>query len=523
MSPSLSPSDRIGSNPGAIMSSGSEFAGSPANQPVLAHRATSGAMWIALEMGSTQATSLAVFAVMARFVTPADFGLISISYLAIYTFKTLVIDNVVLAVSRKTQPSDLEYTTSFWLTLALAAIASLATFLSGGMAERLMNAPHLKDVMSAMSVIVLFMGLARTHEMRLIRLFQFRTLAFRGIVGTALGGAIGVALAARGYGLVALVIQQISTSAISLALLWASSSWTPSFRISKETALETLFFMRTMAPSSILNVASQNCDTFLVAYFFGPANAGIYAIAKRLRLALQLVAATPISGVVFPTLAEVQADGERLKNVSQRMIVLISFICVPVFVGSSSIAREAISVGFGQQWAAAGPIFSVLALGGIFAILQNVSDTMFIVRNRQIWSLYIVLIQTALAVLLFFPIKILGPAYLAVPFILPYAVTFPLSAFLVSRLTGLTFSEWLTSIMPSLASSALMFGAVKLIDSSVTFPNNLSQAALCSVLGAVVYLFVMLIVSRRTVVSTFGLVLDLVHSRPLQLQIAWRG
>jgi len=505
------------------MSSGSEFAGSPANQPVLAHRATSGAMWIALEMGSTQATSLAVFAVMARFVTPADFGLISISYLAIYTFKTLVIDNVVLAVSRKTQPSDLEYTTSFWLTLALAAIASLATFLSGGMAERLMNAPHLKDVMSAMSVIVLFMGLARTHEMRLIRLFQFRTLAFRGIVGTALGGAIGVALAARGYGLVALVIQQISTSAISLALLWASSSWTPSFRISKETALETLFFMRTMAPSSILNVASQNCDTFLVAYFFGPANAGIYAIAKRLRLALQLVAATPISGVVFPTLAEVQADGERLKNVSQRMIVLISFICVPVFVGSSSIAREAISVGFGQQWAAAGPIFSVLALGGIFAILQNVSDTMFIVRNRQIWSLYIVLIQTALAVLLFFPIKILGPAYLAVPFILPYAVTFPLSAFLVSRLTGLTFSEWLTSIMPSLASSALMFGAVKLIDSSVTFPNNLSQAALCSVLGAVVYLFVMLIVSRRTVVSTFGLVLDLVHSRPLHAKLARHG
>jgi len=493
------------------MSSSSQLAEPPANQPILAHRATLGAMWIALEMGATQATSLLVFAIMARFVTPSDFGLISISYLAIYTFKSLVIDNVVLAVSRKTQPSDLEYTTSFWLTLALAVIASAGIFLSGGMAERVMNAPHLKDVMSAMSLIVLFMGLARTHEMRLIRLFRFRTLAFRNILGTVLGGGIGVALAAHGYGLVALVIQQILTSAISLTLLWASSSWTPSFRISKGTALETLFFMRTMAPSSIVNVASQNCDTFLVAYFFGPAGAGIYAIAKRLRLALQLVAATPISGLVFPTLAEVQNDGEKLRTVSQRMIVLISFLCAPVFVGASSLAREAISIGFGEQWTAAGPVFSVLALGGLFAVLQNVSDTMFIVRNRQIWSLYILLIQTTLAVLLFFPIKLLGPAYLAVPFVLPYAVTFPISAFLVSRLTGLTLAEWLTSMMPSLASSALMFGAVKLIDSSVTFPNNLSQAVLGSISGAVVYLFVMLVVSRRTVVSTFRLVLNLVH------------
>jgi len=98
------------------MSSSSQLAEPPANQPILAHRATLGAMWIALEMGATQATSLLVFAIMARFVTPSDFGLISISYLAIYTFKSLVIDNVVLAVSRKTQPSDLEYTTSFWLT-----------------------------------------------------------------------------------------------------------------------------------------------------------------------------------------------------------------------------------------------------------------------------------------------------------------------------------------------------------------------------------------------------------------------
>jgi O-antigen/teichoic acid export membrane protein len=475
----------------------------PAEQPALGHRAASGAIWIGLEMACTQLTSLVVFAIMAHFITPSDFGLMSISYLAIYTFKYLVIDNVVVAVSRKKQPSDLEYTTSFWLTFALAALTSVSIYFSAGIAERLLNAPYLKDVMRAMSVILLFLGLGRTHEMRLIRLFQFRTLAFRSIIGVVLGGAIGVVLAARGYGLAALVVQQVATSAISLALLWASSSWTPSWRISKATSLETLIYMRSIAPLNILYAVSQNCDTFLVAFFFGPASVGIYAIAKRLRLALQMVAATPINGVLFTTLAEVQDDRERLKSVSQRMIFLICLVCAPIFVGSSSLAQQAISVGFGEQWIDAVPVFAVLAFGGLFAALQGFSDTLFILKNRQAWSFYILLIQTALSILLFLVIRALGPNYLAVPFVLPYAATFPISALLASRLAGLSLSEWLFAVMPSLASSIIMFGAVKLIGSSAQFSSNLLQLAICSVSGAVVYLAAMLIVSRASMLSAF--------------------
>ena len=104
----------------------------PAHRQTLGYRAASGAMWIAVEMTSTQITSLLVFAIMARFVTPSDFGLISISYLAVFTVKSLVIDTVVFAVIRKQHPSDLEYTTSFWLTLSFAVAASLGIFLSAG-------------------------------------------------------------------------------------------------------------------------------------------------------------------------------------------------------------------------------------------------------------------------------------------------------------------------------------------------------------------------------------------------------
>jgi O-antigen/teichoic acid export membrane protein len=473
------------------------------SQPTLAERAVSGSAWIALEMGSTQLASLLVFAVMARFVTPADFGLISISYLAIYTVKSLVVDSIVVAVGRKTRPADLEYTTSFWLTLTVAAVGSLALLLSAPAAEQLMNAPGLKEALRAMSVILLFMGLARTHEMRLIRSFQFRQLALRNILGALLGGATGIVLAERGYGLGALIGQQITTSGISLGLLWAFSSWSPTFRASKRAILDIFGFIRSTAPANILGVVSQNSDTFLVAYFFGPAGAGAYAIAKRLRLALQLAAVTPISGVLFSTLAEVQDDRERLKNVSRRMIALLSLICAPIFVGASSIARETIDIAFGERWSAAGPILEVLTLGGFFAALQSFTDTVFVLKNRQIWSFYLLLIQTALVVLFFFPSKVLGPNYMAVPFVAPYVVTLPLSAILVSRLTGLSFSDWLIATVPSLVSAGVMFGAVKLLGVGVHFLPGFWRAVLCTTLGASVYLIMMLVLSRDTMALAF--------------------
>jgi O-antigen/teichoic acid export membrane protein len=492
-------------------SGGSKSGELPARPQTLAHRAASGAMWIALEMISTQATSLLVFAIMARFVTPSDFGLISISYLAIYTFKSLVIDTVVFAVIRKQHPSDLDYTTSFWLTVSFAVIASLGIFLSARIVEQLMNAPHLEDVMRAMSAIVLFMGLARTHEMRLTRLFQFRALAIRGILGAMLGGGIGVAFAALEYGLTALVIQQIATSAISLALLWITSRWKPSLRFSNEAAIEILLFMRTMVPTTAIGFVSQYFDTFLIAYFFGPASAGIYAVAKRLKFALQSVAVTPISGVVFSTLAEVQNDSRRLTEVAQRMIALVAFVCAPVFVGSSSIAKQVISVGFGERWAAAAPIFAVLALGGLFTALQSLCETVFTLKYRQAWTFYVLLIYMSLASLLFYLIGGWGPDYLAVPFIVPYLVILPLSAALVSRLTGLSLSGWLGAIIPSAISSGIMFIAIGLIESTTQSLSSLSQAVIYSAFGAIVYLVTMMVLSRNTVLSAFRIVRGLIR------------
>ena len=133
----------------------------------------------------------------------------------------VVLANVTTVAMRKREISDLDFTTTFWIMLGIASVAFLILLGGAGYAERLFKAAELAPVLRAMSVIILFMGLSRTHETWMMRHFQFKSLAIRGLAGALTGGAVGLFLAVRGFGVNALVGQQIVSSIVSVTLLWA--------------------------------------------------------------------------------------------------------------------------------------------------------------------------------------------------------------------------------------------------------------------------------------------------------------
>src|SRR5215471_4388357 len=241
-------------------------------QAKLASKAAHGLLWIGLQMLGSQGISFITFAIMSRFVSPSDFGLVSVTFLLIYTLRSLLVDNAIVAIAKKKEASEVEYATGFWLSVAATCLAMALFLVFAGTAERLMHAPGLAGIMREMSPILLFMGLGRSHEMRLYRSFEFRRLAIRGIVGPLLGGSVGIALGIFNYGLSALVIQQTVTAALSLVMVWTSSSWRPAFAFRGDAAIEIMKFVLRSMPATIVNLASESCDTFLLAYFFGITN-----------------------------------------------------------------------------------------------------------------------------------------------------------------------------------------------------------------------------------------------------------
>jgi len=463
----------------------------------ISRRAAAGSAWLLLEMCGLQGLSLVFFIVLARMLTPNDFGVVSISFIMIQAFRLLIQDRIPEAIAAKSSASPSDWTTAFWLSAGAGAVSALSLIAAAGLIEGLFRMPGLAPVLRAMSGVVFAFGLCRTHEAWLARNFQFRALAIRGICGSLVGGVVGILWAAFRGGIYALVVQQVVGTLVSLLLLWLTCPWRPDLHLNKTARNEIVSHgLNTMA-GGLVSLANQTCDTFLVALYFGPGAAGLYNIAKRLRLSLQLVAVTPISGVVLPAIAASKAIPEQKRQIVRRAYTQMSLFCSPVFLGAMFVSGAAIPAFFGERWAAAVPIFAALAAGGLGQALQACTDAVFITHARPRWMAYISVVETALAVCGFAVLApLLGPAGVGIAFAAPLAISVPLGASLAMRLVGFSVREWGRMVSPGLLAGLLMLLGLELLSPLLSGFSVPARLAASVASGALLFPLFLCVVNR---------------------------
>jgi O-antigen/teichoic acid export membrane protein len=489
---------------------------SPNQSAEFARRATSGAAWISMEMIIVQGTSLIVFGVMARLITPADFGLISICLVALQIVKSLMIDNFAYAVIRKSNAEPIEFTTAFWITIGSSVLSFLIIQGSADLLERVFEIGGLSRALRQTSIIVVLMGLGRTHECWMFRHSQFRSLVIRASAGSFIGGLVGIVLALHGLAFEALVAQQVIAFTASLIALWFVCPWTPTFHFSKTSASDILRFVLQATPGGVMSVLNQTCDTILVAYFFGPTSTGLYSVGKRLRLAMQLIAAAPINGVATPSLADAQHDPSRLRLVLYYTISAVCALCAPLFFGIFAVADDTVTILFGAKWLPAVPALEWLAVGGLMAVLMSYNDTVFVIRGRPIWTFYVSALYAVLAIISFVVLSRFGSSYIAVPFVIPYLVTLPLSVWLCCQVTTLTFSDWLSRFIPGVFSAIVMVLLVRLIADPLSFMSPILRLTISSAVGALGYVGVLAIVDNKVFWKLASIFINTLRSKLFQ-------
>ena len=200
-------------------------------------------------------------------------------------------------------PDDEDYNTAFVILLAISLIATLLLNVVASPISKLFNIGEFRPVLHYTSFMILVFGGSYAHVGWAKRNFKFRQLAIRNIIGVSLGGAVGITVALLGYGLTALVLNQLVAGFVSLGLLWVSIPWQPRLRYSPERAAHILSTSLPLGLSHGLQFAVQNFDTALVTYIIGPFAGGTYAAAKRITLATFLAVWAPIGNVAQSALA----------------------------------------------------------------------------------------------------------------------------------------------------------------------------------------------------------------------------
>ncbi|WP_211451244.1 lipopolysaccharide biosynthesis protein [Collimonas antrihumi] len=416
----------------------------------------SGSIWSIVDNLAQQILSFAVFAVLARFLTPDAFGLLTIAHLFILFTRLVVFDAIAMPIVRTAIPNDRLYSWVFTCCTAVGLLLAGLMFFSAGLVSSLFRAPELKTVLQGMSVSILFFGLVRAYEARLVRSMMFRQLAVRSIFSVTIGGAVGIALAASGWGAMSLVVQQVTASGLALVLVVMQSRWLP--RIVFDGALTRKYWndIRQVGLTGVLGFANTNGDSLLVGIFLGPYATGLYNLAKRVTSSVYLVISSSMHKVALPVFSDAGMDLAALRRGYLKILGITLFCVAPLLCFQAVLATPLVVTVFGEKWLPAAPTIGALALLYLISSIVQLNDYLFFALGKNRVPVLLGIAQLTLATglaAIFYRFGLLG---MSLSFCAAYLLVFPVSQLLLSRELGLSLRMTWYALAPPLVGSIIL-------------------------------------------------------------------
>jgi len=342
----------------------------------------SGVKWKLVSQVLREGTRLGVGILLARLLTPEEWGIAGMALVVAAFLAILPYMGLNHALVSRTTISEEDRSTVFWMSLALGVAMTLLGIALASVVARFFGEPQVEELFWLASVGFTITSLSTVPGALMTRDLAYRSLELRQMAGTLVGSAVAVGLALAGAGPWAIVANSIASATASTFFLWLLSSWRPRFLFSRESYRDLGGFGIRVYGAQILQYFQLNADNLLIGRYLGPAALGSYAFAYNLMVTPLLNVAWPIQHVVFPALASIQDDQERLRAVWLRGKRLALAIMAPGFLALAVVGPDLVPLVFGPKWNDSIPVLQLLCLAGLAYSIGTQNQILLMVRNR---------------------------------------------------------------------------------------------------------------------------------------------
>jgi O-antigen/teichoic acid export membrane protein len=318
---------------------------------------------------------------------------------------------------------------------------------------RLYGQPELLPLIWALCPVVLITALNVVPQAQMQRALLFRPLALRGMVGALAGGATGLTLAWFGADVWSLAAQQLVAASVGLVLLWAQTGWRPRWRFSCAAAQRLLGFGRHVLITRGLNVVASKVDDAVVGWVLGPVALGLYAVASRLRLALEQLFCQGIDAVALSSFSRLSHQREALAQAYLQATRIAIGLALPVFLSAAWLAPLYLPLLIGARWNGAMSPLQVLMLAGLLQAFLHFNHAVFRALGQPQRSWQLGLASLLLNALLIAVAVRWGLQAVAWSYVVRIAVVGPWGAVLACRELGLGPRAYARACGPALAAA----------------------------------------------------------------------
>lgn len=413
-------------------------------------------IWSIAQQFSSKLVGFFITIVLARILTPSEFGLIAMLSVFISIGNTLLESGLTTSLIRTVDVCQKDLSTVFYFNLIGSIVLYGILFLSAPAISAFYHQDVLTKVVRVYGLTLIINAFFVVQNTLLIKEMRFKTQTNIQIPSAIAGGLLGILLSKMGYGVWSLVWMSLLTALLSTIMHWVCSKWRPSLVFDKASFNRHFHFGYKMTLSGLLETLYQNIYTLIIGKYYSALQLGYYSRAYSIsQLPVENISAA-VSKVTYPMFSEISHNDEQLKRVNKKVMQQVVFWNAPMLVLLCVIAEPLFRFLLTDKWLPAVPYFQILCIAGVLHPLHSYNLNILKIKGRSDLFLKLEIIKkvsSTLGILCVIPLGIYGLLYFQLFFTF---LGFYINSFYSGKLIGYPVTAQIKDILPVMTLSALI-------------------------------------------------------------------
>lgn len=448
-------------------------------------KVSSNLIWRFLERFGAQGVTLIVSIILARVLDPTVYGTIALITVITALLQVFIDSGLGTALVQKKDSDQVDFSTVFYFNFIVCVVLYVGLFFCAPLIANFYEMPDLTPVIRSLGLVLIISGFRNIQNSYVSKHLLFKKFFFATLGGTISAGAIGIWMAYHGYGVWALVVQNLVNQTVGSVILWLTVKWRPTLEFSFARLKKLFSFGWKLLVSGLLDTLWTEMRQLIIGKKYSSDDLAFYNKGNEYPKYATDALNSSINSVLFPVMSQAQDDPARVKSMTRRAIKTSSFVLWPMMVGLAVCAKPFISFVLTDKWLDAVPYMQIFCIVYAFQPIHTANLNAIKAMGRSDYFLILEIIKKAVNLALILASMWYGVIWLALSSLVGSVFSQVINSWPNRKLLGYKYHEQIIDILPYIGLSVLM-GAVVYCVSFLRLPN-FATLVIQIPLGAAIY------------------------------------
>lgn len=461
-------------------------------------------LWRFFERCGAQFVTLIVSIVLARILTPSDFGTVSLIMVFTTILQVFVDSGLGTALIQKKDADDLDFSSVFYFNFAICLILYLGMFIASPFIAKFYKDISLTPIIRVISLTIVMSGVKGIQQSYVSRNMLFKKFFFATLGGTLFSAVLGIGMAYAGFGVWSIVAQQLSNTAIDTLILWITVDWRPKRMFSWQRLKSLLSYGWKLLVSSLLDTIYNNLRNLIIGKIYTSSDLAYYNQGDKFPKVIVMNINASIDSVLLPSMSGEQENKERVKSMTRRAIKTSTYIMAPLMMGLLFCAEPIVRLLLTDKWLPCVPYLRIFCFTYMFWPIHTANLNAIKAMGRSDLFLKLEIIKKVVGLILLFITMRISVMAMAYSLIFSGILSQIINSWPNWKLLNYNYLEQLRDILPSICISVFMGVCVYFIG-FLSLPTLL-QLIIQVIVGAIIYIVASIVLKLEEFNYLFGMI-----------------